>query len=67
MCISYWPDQHARLPTSTYFKPAGLAYNSFCRSKPPGSVAALIDSSATHSFVSPEIVQQNGLLLETRD
>ena len=32
-----------------------------------GSVTALIDSGATHSLISTEIVQQYGLLLETRD
>ena len=31
------------------------------------SVTALIDSNANQFFVPPEIVQQYGLLLETRD
>ena len=49
------------------FQPSGLAYNSFFRSKPSGSVTTLIDSGVTHSFVLQAIVQQYGLLLETCD
>ena len=48
-------------------KPAGLAYNSFCRSKSSGFITALIDSGASFYFLSPSIVYQYGLLLETHD
>ena len=59
---------HVSKQLHTYsLTPAGFAYNSFLRSNQYVSVTALIDSGANHSFVSPAIVQQYGLLLETCD